>query len=75
MIAVQSQVSTCDVAMCRATGQCRGYPWRCHRSMAALETPREGGPAASSGPQKSGTNGRHGPAILGPRLPASEIGT
>lgn len=64
MIPVQSQVATCDLAICRSTGECRGYPWRCHRSLAEVETPGEGGPAASGDPQQCGTNGRYGPAAL-----------
>lgn len=37
MIPVQSQVATCEDAICRATGECRGYPWRCHRTLAQVD--------------------------------------
>ena len=30
--------ATCDFAICRSTGECRGYPWRCHRSLAQVGT-------------------------------------
>jgi len=41
MIAVQSQVATCDLA----TGECRGYPWRCHRSLAQVDQQQAERPA------------------------------
>ena len=59
MIPVQSQVATCDLAICRSTGECRGYPWRCHRSLAQVDQPPPEQPAGE----------------LLPRLAASEIGT
>ena len=54
MIPVQSQVATCDLAICRATGECRGYPWRCAQvDQQQAERPaelRERLPASEIGP-------------------------
>ncbi len=41
MIPVQPDIARCTEPACRATGRCRGYPWRCHRTLAEVAAEEE----------------------------------